>query len=205
MRLVRQTDDGRLYVCDNCTLSLSVSLSLAYTRSFHLIRLRHINEDVQWTMGVIMNCKKKKKEMCVHFVFFLPVYWCTRSTNDDYHHLLLMARIEQERKCFCFYIYIYLYFIFSLLTSLNLRNVCLVGSGRDRMLLFSTCVNVVVPSSKNILKRRITIITGDDENKKKGKMMMIIYMTQSSTPPSFFSIWKTCEILLHWIYSDVIS
>jgi hypothetical protein len=202
MRLVRQTDDGRLYVCDNCTLSLSVSLSLAYTRSFHLIRLRHINEDVQWTMGVIMNCKKKKKEMCVHFVFFLPVYWCTRSPNDDNHHLLLMARIEQERKCFFFYVYICTLFFRYLR---HWTYAMFVWSARDRMLLFSTCVNVVVPSSKNILKTRITIITGDDENKKKKERWWWLFIWPSLLLHLPFSIWKTREIILHWMYSDAIS
>jgi hypothetical protein len=38
----RKTDDCvYVCVCDNCTLS-----SLLHTRSFHLIRLRHTNEDV---------------------------------------------------------------------------------------------------------------------------------------------------------------
>jgi hypothetical protein len=38
----RKTDDCVcMCVCDNCTFS-----SLLHTRSFHLIRLRHTNEDV---------------------------------------------------------------------------------------------------------------------------------------------------------------
>jgi len=72
-RLLRQTNDGRSYMYVIIALALSLSLSF-YTHTFissHLIRLRHINEDVQWTLGVIIAIVKKRNErnMCSFNIF----------------------------------------------------------------------------------------------------------------------------------------
>lgn len=46
--LSRQNVEQRFDVCDNCTFSFL----LVNTRSFHLVRSRHANEDVRWTINV---------------------------------------------------------------------------------------------------------------------------------------------------------
>jgi len=104
-----------MYVIIALSLSLFLSFSLAYTRSFHLIRLRHANEDVQWTMGVIMNCKTRRKK----YVFFLRFSFLSIDVQEVQMMIIIICCwwhvLNKNESAFMYiniYIYIYLYLFF---------------------------------------------------------------------------------------------